>query len=79
MGNSCGIFPVEYSNRKTGRENTSTDFAPVPAGFPGVFPGFPVFLTKQFMDGLDGMRCRSGRDFLVPFSSLWTRAWKSLL
>jgi hypothetical protein len=37
-GIPAGIIPGEYSNRQFGQENTSTDFAPVPTGFPGFFP-----------------------------------------
>jgi hypothetical protein len=64
------IFPVQNRNRQFGWEKSPTDFAPVPADFSWFFPRFLIFLTKRSAVGFHGSRCRTGRDFPVPFSSL---------
>lgn len=69
-GNSRGIFLHENGIRQSGQETPQTVFGHAPDGFPDVFP---VFLTKRVTVGLNGIRCRSGWDFPVPFSSL--RSW----
>jgi len=45
-GIPAGIFLRENGNREYGRENTPTDFVPVPARFPVLFPRFIVFPEK---------------------------------
>ena len=42
-----------------------------------VFPGFLYFPLKRYLDGKIGIRCRLGRDFPVPFSTLHRRAGRA--
>ena len=68
--NTDGNFPVKYGNRRYGQESPLTASAPVPAVFSRVFSCFLFFLSIRYTIGLYGIRCRSGRDFPVPFSTL---------
>jgi hypothetical protein len=64
------IFPSKYEIRGYGRENGSTDFVPVFAEFFRFFSCFLFLLIIRYTVGLCGIRCRSGWDFPVLFSSL---------
>ena len=70
-GNSC----IKYSNRENGREKTPPVSVPVPADFFLFFFLVLVFLPKWYTVGFYGIRCRSGRDFPVPFSTLLLGAY----
>ena len=63
---------IEYGNRENGPEEAYPVSVPVAAVFSRFFSYSCFFLPKWYTEGLYGIRCWSGRDFPVPFSSLVT-------
>jgi len=64
-----GNSRIKYRNRETvGRMPLRFPF-PLPLFFP-FFSPFLFFLPKRYTAGLYGIRCSSGRNFPIPFSSI---------